>query len=120
MPFSFLPPFSMGDNSLGQKLFPFYQQTPFSKGFALWKLQNVFLLAKRQMEVYLNINPLIAKQNCSRQHLFIYLLFFYFHLPKKIRLDISCESSEISSLRFSEKQKLSFAAVRIGSLRVEI
>ena len=37
------------------------------------------------------------------------IIIFYFYLSKKIRLDVSCESSaldshEISSLIFSEKQ----------------
>ena len=36
----------------------------------------------------LQVNPFRSKQNCSRQHFCCYL-----HLSKKIRLDVSCESS---------------------------
>ena len=36
-------------------------------------------------------------------------LLFYFYLSKEIRLGVSCESSEISSLIFSEKVFMSVA-----------
>ena len=64
-------------------------------------------------------------KNCRRRH----LIFFYFYLSKKIRLDVSCESSArqrihmkyqvLFSLKTMNKNsKLSSAAGVIGVLRV--
>ena len=66
--------------SLSRQLFRIYQLCTSWH----WKRENDILL-----HIVKPLKPSRAKQNCSRRHFY----FVYFYSTKKIRLDISCESS---------------------------
>ena len=67
-------------------------------------LEEIKLKKKKQEWTrYSNFNPL-KNQAKLQQTTLLFIYFIFFSLKKKIRFDVSCESSEISSLIFFEKQ----------------